>query len=87
VGEPQTPDQVPRPFPAEKNYPKLGDCILPIDYTGRGITLIGGLPSCSSVMETSVHVPTRSLAVVCAATSLGRKTPKIRADVVIKGRD
>ena len=42
VGEPETPDQVPRPFPAEKNYPKLGDCILPIDHTGRGVTLIGG---------------------------------------------
>jgi hypothetical protein len=44
------------------------------------------LPSCSSVTETSVHVPTRFLAVVCAATSLGRKTPKIRADVVMKGK-
>src|SRR5260221_10716870 len=44
------------------------------------------LPSCSSVTETSVHVPTRFLAVVCAAISLGRKTPKIRADVVIKGK-
>ena len=41
------------------------------------------LPSCSIVIETSVHVPTRSLAVVCAAdSSLGRKTPKISADAV-----
>src|SRR5258708_22630339 len=38
-------------------------------------------------METSVHVPTRSLAVVCAAaSSLGRINPKISADVVITGK-
>jgi hypothetical protein len=35
------------------------------------------------VIETSVHVPTRSSAVACAsASSLGRKTPKISADAV-----
>src|ERR1700730_3336249 len=38
-------------------------------------------------METSVHVPTMSLAVVCAAaSSLGRITPKISADAVMKGK-
>ena len=41
------------------------------------------LLSCSIVIETSVHVPTRSLAVVCATdSSLGRKTPRISADAV-----
>jgi hypothetical protein len=38
-------------------------------------------------METSLHVPTRSLAVVCAAaSSLGRINPKISADAVMTGK-
>jgi hypothetical protein len=38
-------------------------------------------------METSVHVPTRSLAVVCAAASSpGRINPKISADAVVTGK-
>src|SRR4029077_3445389 len=41
------------------------------------------LPSCSSVIETSVQVPTRSLAVCATASSLGRKTTKINADAVM----
>src|SRR5271165_2727138 len=41
------------------------------------------LPSCSSVLETSVHVPTRSLADCATASSLGRKTPTISADAVM----
>ena len=34
------------------------------------------------MIETSVQVPTRSLAVSATASSLGRKTPKISADAV-----
>src|SRR6516225_3380192 len=40
------------------------------------------LPSCSSVTETSVHIPTSSLTVSAPASSMGRKTPKISADAV-----
>ena len=40
------------------------------------------LPSSSSVLETSVHVPTSSLADCATASSLGRKIPTISADAV-----
>src|SRR5271165_2811843 len=39
-------------------------------------------PSFSSVRETSVHVPTRSLAVCATASSFGRINPKISANAV-----
>jgi hypothetical protein len=39
------------------------------------------------VMETSVHVPTRSLAVICAAASLlGRINPKFSTGAVMTGK-